>query len=112
MNGLVITFKDYKPYRGISGSEWVGFEHFERLFTSPDFWMILKNTLVLFSLQLFITFPIPIILALMLNEVRRNYYKRTIQTLVYLPHFLSLVVFFSISYVILNMDGCIINVLI
>jgi len=69
MYGLVISFQDYKPYRGISGSEWVGFEHFERLFTSPDFWMILKNTLVLFSLQLFITFPIPIILALMLNEV-------------------------------------------
>jgi len=109
MYGLVISFQDYKPYRGISGSEWVGFEHFERLFTSPDFWMILKNTLVLFSLQLFITFPIPIILALMLNEVRRNYYKRTIQTLVYLPHFMSWVVVVSISYVMLTMDGGIIN---
>jgi len=109
MYGLVISFQDYKPYRGISGSEWVGFAHFERLFTSPDFWMILKNTLVLFGLQLFITFPIPIILALMLNEVRRNYYKRTIQTLVYLPHFMSWVVVVSISYVMLTMDGGIIN---
>jgi len=109
MYGLVISFQDYKPYRGISGSEWVGFEHFERLFTSPDFWMILKNTLVLFGLQLFITFPIPIILALMLNEVRRNYYKRTIQTLVYLPHFMSWVVVVSISYVMLTMDGGMVN---
>ena len=77
MYGLIISFQDYKPYRGISGSEWVGFEHFNRLFTSPDFWMILKNTLVLFGLQIIVFFPIPIIIALMLNEVRRNYYKRS-----------------------------------
>ena len=102
MYGLIISFQNYKPYLGISGSEWVGFEHFRRLFTSPDFWMILKNTLVLFGLQLFIFFPIPIIIALMLNEVRRNYYKRAIQTLIYLPHFMSWVVVVSISYVFVN----------
>ena len=72
MYGLIISFQNYKPYLGISGSEWVGFEHFRRLFTSPDFWMILKNTLILFGLQLFIFFPIPIIIALMLNEIRRE----------------------------------------
>lgn len=109
MYGLIISFQDYKPYLGITGSKWVGFEHFQRLFTSPDFWMIFKNTLVLFGLQLFIFFPIPIILALMLNEVRRNYYKRTIQTLIYLPHFMSWVVVVSISYVLLTLDGGIIN---
>ena len=109
MYGLIISFQDYKPYKGIRGSEWVGFEHFERLFNSPDFWMILSNTLILFALQLIIFFPIPIILALMLNEVSRNYYKRTIQTLVYLPHFMSWVVVVSISYVMLTMDGGIIN---
>ncbi len=109
MYGLIISFQDYKPYLGISGSEWAGFKHFERLFTSPDFWMILKNTLVLFALQIVIYFPIPIIIALMLNEIRRNYYKRTIQTLIYLPHFMSWVVIVSISYVLLTMDGGIIN---
>ena len=109
MYGLIISFQDYKPYRGIRGSEWVGFEHFNRLFTSPDFWMILKNTLVLFGLQIIIFFPIPIIIALMLNEVRRNYYKRAIQTLIYLPHFMSWVVVVSISYVLLTLDNGIIN---
>jgi putative aldouronate transport system permease protein len=109
MYGLIISFQDYKPYLGIMGSEWVGFEHFRRLFTSPDFWMILKNTLILFGLQLFIFFPIPIIIALMLNEIRRNYYKRAIQTLIYLPHFMSWVVVVSISYVLLTLDGGIIN---
>lgn len=109
MYGLIISFQDYKPYKGISGSEWVGFEHFQRLFTSPDFWMIFKNTLVLFGLQLIVFFPIPIILALMLNEVRRTYYKRSIQTLIYLPHFMSWVVVVSISYVLLTMDGGIVN---
>ncbi|WP_172370022.1 ABC transporter permease [Sporosarcina jiandibaonis] len=109
MYGLIISFQDYKPYLGISGSEWVGFEHFRRLFSSPDFWMILKNTLILFGLQLFIFFPIPIVIALMLNEVRRNYYKRAIQTLIYLPHFMSWVVVVSISYVLLTLDGGIIN---
>jgi len=112
MFGLVISFQNYKPYKGVMGSEWVGFEHFQRLFTSPDFWMIFKNTLMLFGLQLVIFFPIPIILALMLNEVRRNYYRRIIQTLVYLPHFMSWVVIVSISYVILTMDGGIVNELI
>lgn len=109
MYGLIISFQDYKPYKGISGSEWVGFEHFQRLFSSPDFWMIFKNTLVLFGLQLIVFFPIPIILALMLNEVRRTYYKRSIQTLIYLPHFMSWVVVVSISYVLLTMDGGIVN---
>ena len=112
MFGLVISFQNYKPYKGVMGSEWVGFEHFQRLFTSPDFWMIFKNTIVLFGLQLFVFFPIPIILALMLNEVRRNYYRRVIQTLIYLPHFMSWVVIVSISYVILTMDGGIVNELI
>ena len=109
MYGLIISFQDYKPYLGISGSDWVGFEHFNRLFTSPDFWMILKNTLILFGMQLLIFFPIPIVLALMLNEIRREYYKRTIQTLIYLPHFMSWVVIVSISYVLLTLDGGIIN---
>lgn len=109
MYGLIISFQDYKPYLGISGSEWVGFEHFKRLFTSPDFWMIFKNTLILFALQVLVFFPIPIIISLMLNEVRHSLFKRGVQTLVYIPHFMSWVVIVSISYVMLTLDGGIIN---
>lgn len=109
MYGLIISFQDYKPYLGISGSEWVGFAHFERLFTSSDFWMIFKNTLILFALQLFVYFPIPIIISLMLNEVRNAYFKRGVQTIIYIPHFMSWVVIVSISYVMLTLDGGIVN---
>ncbi|MFS0724410.1 ABC transporter permease [Paenibacillus sp. 1P07SE] len=109
MYGLIISFQNYRPYKGILGSDWVGFEHFERLFASPDFWMIFSNTIILFGLQLVIFFPIPIILALMLNELRSNKYKRGIQTLIYLPHFMSWVIVVSISFVIFTVDGGIIN---
>ena len=109
MFGLVISFQDYKPFKGILGSEWVGFKHFERLFTEPDFWNILSNTLLLFGMNLLFYFPIPIILALMLNEVRITFFKRFFQTLVYLPHFMSWVIIVSISYVMLTMDGGIVN---
>jgi putative aldouronate transport system permease protein len=109
MYGLIIAFQDYKPYLGISGSEWVGLEHFERLFTDPDFWMIFGNTLMLFALNLILFFPIPIILALMLNEVRFMAFKRTVQTLIYIPHFMSWVIIVSIGYVMLTLDGGIIN---
>ncbi|MBD1379406.1 sugar ABC transporter permease [Bacillus sp. IB182487] len=109
MYGLIIAFQDYKPYLGISGSEWVGFKHFERLFSEPDFWMIFGNTLILFALNLIFFFPIPIILALMLNEVRFMAFKRTVQTLIYIPHFMSWVIIVSIGYVMLTLDGGIIN---
>lgn len=109
MYGLIISFQDYKPYQGISGSEWVGMEHFKRLFAEPEFFNILKNTLILFGLNLFIYFPVPIILALMLNELRGHFFKRLFQTLVYLPHFMSWVIIVSITYVMVTMDGGIIN---
>lgn len=112
MLGLVIAFQNYKPHRGFAGSDWVGFEHFARLFSEPDFWIILSNTLLLFAMNLFFYFPIPIILALMLNEVRVTFFKRFFQTLVYLPHFMSWVIIVSISFVMLTMDGGIINELI
>ncbi|WP_410769555.1 ABC transporter permease [Fontibacillus sp. BL9] len=109
MYGLIISFQDYKPYQGITGSEWVGLEHFKRLFAEPEFFTILKNTLILFALNLFIYFPVPIILALMLNELRGNFFKRIFQTMVYLPHFMSWVIIVSISFVMVTMDGGIIN---
>ncbi|MBO9597412.1 MAG: sugar ABC transporter permease [Cohnella sp.] len=112
MFGLVIAFQNFKPSKGVMESEWVGFDHFNRLFTEPDFLQILTNTLVLFGFSLLFYFPIPIILALMLNEVRSTGFKRLFQSLVYLPHFMSWVIIVSISYVMLTMDGGIVNSLV
>lgn len=109
MFGLVIAFQDYKPYQGILGSRWVGLAHFERLFAEPMFLNILVNTLVLFFMNLIFFFPVPIILALMLNEVRQQAFKRVIQTMVYIPHFMSWVIIVSISFVMLSMDRGLVN---
>ncbi|MFE5323451.1 ABC transporter permease [Paenibacillus sp. NPDC056579] len=109
MYGLVISFQDYMPYKGIMGSEWVGLKHFEKLFTDGEFWNIFKNTLILFLYNILFYFPVPIILAIMLNEVANAFFKRLVQTIVYIPHFLSWVIIVSISYVMLTMDGGIIN---
>lgn len=89
MWGVLLAFKDYKPYRGFFGSEWVGLKHFERFFSEPEFWQLLRNTLYIATLDLVIFFPFTIVLALLLNEVRKEVFKRTIQTFVYVPHFLS-----------------------
>ncbi|NMO96820.1 ABC transporter permease [Paenibacillus lemnae] len=109
MSGLVIAFQNYQPYLGIMGSPWVGLEHFQRLFSEPLFFNILSNTLILFFINLLFYFPVPIILALMLNEVRINFFKRFVQTLVYVPHFMSWVIIVSITFVMLSMDRGIIN---
>lgn len=109
MGGLIISFQDYQPYLGISDSPWVGMKHFVRLFTEPTFFMLLSNTLILFALNIVIFFPLPIILALMLNEVRHRYFKNAIQTIIYIPHFMSWVIIVSITYVFLNVDGGVIN---
>ncbi|OJT69630.1 ABC transporter permease [Bacillus licheniformis] len=109
MWGIVIAFQDYQPFLGITGSEWVGFKHFERLFTEPTFFMLLKNTLILFFLNLVVFFPIPIILALLLNEVRVALFKKFVQTLIYIPHFMSWVIVVSLSFVLLTVEGGLIN---
>lgn len=109
MGGLIISFQDYQPYLGIRDSPWVGFKHFVRLFTEPTFAMLLSNTLILFALELVIFFPIPIILALMMNEVRHRLFRNSIQTIVYIPHFMSWVIIVSITYVFLSVDGGVVN---
>ncbi|HEO8422345.1 sugar ABC transporter integral membrane protein [Mycobacteroides abscessus subsp. abscessus] len=109
MGGLIVAFQDYQPFLGIMGSPWVGLKHFIRLFTEPTFFMLLSNTLILFALNIFIFFPMPIILALMLNEVKNKYFKSSVQTLIYIPHFMSWVIIVSITYVFLNVDGGLIN---
>ncbi|MGY5765300.1 ABC transporter permease [Brachybacterium sp. DNPG3] len=112
MGGLIIAFQDYKPFLGVLGSPWVGFEHFVRLFTEDTFFMLLRNTLVLSLLLMVISFPVPIVLALLLNELRSRIFQRTIQTIVYIPHFMSWVIVVSIFYVMLTTDGGAINNLI
>lgn len=112
MGGLIISFQDYQPFLGIQGSPWVGFKHFIRLFTEPTFTMLLSNTLILFALELIFFFPLPIIISLMLNEVRHKLFKNSIQTMIYIPHFMSWVIIVSITYVFLNVDGGVINELI
>ncbi len=92
MYGIIIAFKDYSPAGGILGSQWVGLEQFIEFFTSPTFNRIFFNTIILNVLLIIFTFPTPIILALMLNEVRCMWFKKTVQTITYLPHFISLVV--------------------
>lgn len=90
--GAQIAFKDYSPARGIEGSRWVGFRHFNSFFNGVYFTRLLRNTLLLSLYQLAFGFPAPIILALMMNEIRSKALKRTIQTITYLPYFISLMV--------------------
>jgi len=109
MWGIVIAFQDYSPFLGVSGSEWVGFKNFTDFFQNPDFVRLFVNTLVLSLLSIVFYFPAPIIISLMLNEIRRELYKKVIQTFVYIPHFVSMVVVASISYILLTTEGGPIN---
>lgn len=97
MLGISIAFMDYSPFKGIFGSEWVGLEHFRRLFAEGDFWILLRNTLMLNALDVLFYFPAPILVALLLNEVRRKWFKRTVQTILYAPNFISWVVIVGIT---------------
>ncbi|MFC0472509.1 ABC transporter permease [Halalkalibacter kiskunsagensis] len=109
MWGLIIAFQDYNPFAGIMGSEWVGFAHFIDLFTYEYFYTLLRNTLVINFMNLILYFPIPIILALMLNEIRHDVFKRVNQSIVYLPHFLSWVVVAGLTFFMLSTDVGAIN---
>lgn len=112
MWGVLIAFQNYQPFLGFWNSEWVGFEHFSNFFANPDFFRLLRNTLILAVYDLVFFFPAPIILALLLNEVRLAYFKRVVQTLVYVPHFVSMVIVASMTYVFLTTSGGIINELV
>ncbi len=92
MGGVIIAFKDYSIRGGIWGSDWVGFEHFINFFKTPDFVKLLRNTLILSLYNLVITFPMPIILALAVNELKSKAYKKVVQMVTYMPYFISTVV--------------------
>ncbi|APO48142.1 protein lplB [Paenibacillus xylanexedens] len=107
--GSVIAFQNYNIFKGITGSDWVGLEHFQKMFSHYDFLRILNNTLLLGLYDLVIAFPVPILLAILLNEVRMIVFKRLLQTIVYMPHFLSWVVISGIFMGIFSMDAGVVN---
>ncbi|MGI6107575.1 MAG: ABC transporter permease [Lachnospiraceae bacterium] len=109
--GLRMVFMDYKPAKGYSGSEWVGWETFRKVFKDADFIRALRNSIVFNLLDLVFSFPMPIILALMLNELRFPHFKKVSQTILYLPHFLSWVIIGSVAYQLFKPDSGAINVL-
>lgn len=104
MAGLVMAFEDFSPYNGdtaiqaLFGSPFAGLKYFEKLFTGPDFWRLLRNTLAISLANLIFAFPAPIILALLLNELRCKWFKRFSQTLLYIPHFVSIVIVAALTY--------------
>lgn len=112
MFGLVISFQNFSPFKGIANSQWVGFTWFQQFFDSQFFWSLIRNTLLLNIYNVVFSFPIPIILALLLNEVQHNWYKKAAQTISYLPHFVSTVVVVGMMANFLSPVGGIINLII
>jgi putative aldouronate transport system permease protein len=102
MYGIIIGFKDFSPYTGIFGSPSVGLKHFAYFFGDPKFWQVVRNTLVISALDIFFGFPAPIIFALLANEIVNRPFKRVVQTISYLPHFLSWIVVQGIFYQLLS----------
>lgn len=112
MYGAQIAFKDFIAVEGIFGSPWVGFDHFQHFFNSFYFWRLIGNTLLIGVYELAVGFPIPIILALLINEVRNKKYKHFVQTVTYAPHFLSVVVIVGMLFLFLSPQTGIVNRLI
>ena len=111
MYGIQIAFRDYKASRGFMGSEWVGFEWFQRFFSAPTFGRMMRNTILLSLFSLLWGFPVPIILALMLNQVRFQRFKRITQTVLYAPHFISVMVICGMIKIFLSPSGGLLNLI-
>lgn len=107
MYGALIAFKDYSPRLGMWESPWIGFANFKSFFSSPDFARVFRNTLVISITSLIFSFPAPIIFALLLNEIKDGIFKRTVQTLSYMPHFISMVVICGMIKTFVGSDGII-----
>ncbi|MFC0330391.1 ABC transporter permease [Paenibacillus sepulcri] len=109
MWGVVIAFQNYSPFMGVMDSPWVGFDHFVRFFSNQDFYLLFRNTMAISLLNLVFFFPLPILLSLLLNELRSEVYKKWIQSVVYMPHFLSWVIIAGITFLLLSQSSGIIN---
>lgn len=111
MYGLQIAFKDYFPIKGFLGSPWVGFENFHRFFSSYYFWRLIKNTVEIKAFSILFAFPIPILLALLVNEIRNNKYKKFLQNVTYIPHFISVVVIVGMLNLFLDPKSGLVNII-
>ncbi|GAA4831042.1 polygalacturonan/rhamnogalacturonan ABC transporter permease [Paenibacillus vulneris] len=109
MYGIVIAFMDFNIFDGVSGSKWVGLDQFNKLFHSEEFYHVFINTLIISLYKIVLLFPIPILIALFLNEVRKVWFKRTVQTVIFLPHFLSWVIISGLFVTILSPSGGMVN---
>lgn len=105
MLGNVIAFRKFQPGGSIFGEEWVGFRYVEMFLNDPTFWLVFRNTLILGVLTLLFCFPLPIVLALLLNELRSRVFKRFVQSVSYLPHFLSIVIIVGMLFQLLSLEG-------
>jgi len=112
MYGLQVAFRNFSIVKGVWGSDWVGLEHFRTLFKSVNFLRVLKNSIITSVLRLLWGFPFPIILALLLNEMKNEKYKKTLQTIMYLPHFISWVIVITMVTALLSKTNGVINTLI
>lgn len=112
MYGLIIAFQDFSIFKGIGGSPWAGFKHFERLIGNEQFLNVLSNTLIISVYKLIFLFPAPIILAILLNEIRKMFFKRVIQSVIYLPHFISWVIISGLFVNLLSLNDGIVNTVI
>ena len=104
MGGIIIAFKDYSVFKGIAASDWAGLENFERLFRSSAFLSVLRNNIIFAFMDILLVFPSPIILALLLNEIRNRKGKRLVQTITYLPHFISWAVAGGLFYMVFSVS--------
>ncbi|MEK3917833.1 sugar ABC transporter permease [Paenibacillus sp. FSL H7-0331] len=109
MYGIIIAFMDFNIFDGFTGSKWVGLAQFEKLLHSEEFMQVFINTLLISLYKLVLLFPVPIIIALLLNEVRKSWFKRSIQTIIFLPHFLSWVIISGLFITILSPSGGLVN---
>ncbi|KRE33037.1 protein lplB [Paenibacillus sp. Soil724D2] len=109
MYGIIIAFQDFNIFDGFAGSKWVGLDQFEKLIHSEEFYQVFMNTLLISIYKIVLLFPVPIIIALFLNEVRKAFFKKTIQTIIFLPHFLSWVIISGLFINILSPSGGLVN---
>ncbi|WNR46254.1 ABC transporter permease [Paenibacillus roseipurpureus] len=109
MYGILIAFKDFIPSKGIWNSPWVGLQYFDFMMQLPDVWLVTKNTIIIAGLKILLGFPVPIIVALLLNEIGRSWFKRTVQTIVYLPNFLSWVILSGLILDVFAVNGGLVN---
>jgi putative aldouronate transport system permease protein len=112
MYGAAIAFQDYSIFKGVTGSAWVGFENFKQLFGMSQFYQVVRNTLLLNLLDLIFSFPAPILLAILLHELRVVWFKKAAQTILYLPHFISWIIIGGLVYQMFSTNGGLVNNLI